>query len=270
MPELPEVETTRLGIMPAVVNHKIKTLTVHEPRLRWPVPAELSALAGQRVTSLTRRGKYLLFHTKTGTALVHLGMSGSLRLARPDEQRRKHDHIELLLDSGYMLRFHDPRRFGCFLWLTGPPEQHPLLVDLGPEPLEEGFDGHHLFQHSRGRSAPIKSFLMDSHVVVGVGNIYANEALFKAGIHPLRAAGRISARRFDRLAEEVRQILAFAIRRGGTTLRDFVNGHGEPGYFQQELDAYGRGGKPCKTCGHPLKETRLGGRSTVYCPQCQH
>lgn len=269
MPELPEVETTRLGIMPAVVNHKVKTLTVHEPRLRWPVPAELAALQGQRVNDITRRGKYLLFHTKTGTALIHLGMSGSLRLAQPKEPRRKHDHIELFLDSGYVLRFHDPRRFGCFLWLTKPPEQHPLLVDLGPEPLEAGFDGHHLFQLSRGRSAPVKSFLMDSHVVVGVGNIYANEALFKAGIHPLRAAGRISAERFDRLAEEVRQILASSIKRGGTTLRDFVNGHGEPGYFQQELDAYGRGGEACKSCGRIMKEARLGGRSTVYCPQCQ-
>jgi len=269
MPELPEVETTRRGIMPAVVSHKVKTLTVHEPRLRWPVPAELSALQGQRVSDITRRGKYLLFHARTGTALVHLGMSGSLRLARPDEEPRKHDHVELVMDSGYVLRFHDPRRFGCFLWLTEPPEQHPLLIDLGPEPLESGFSGGHLFRLSRGRSAPIKSFLMDSHVVVGVGNIYANEALFKAGIHPLRAAGRISAERFDRLAEEVRQILAHAIRRGGTTLRDFVSGHGEPGYFQQELDAYGRRGQACKRCGQILKEVRLGGRSTVYCPQCQ-
>lgn len=270
MPELPEVETTRLGIMPAVVNHTVKTLTVHEPRLRWPVPDALSALQGQRVSNITRRGKYLLFHTRAGTALVHLGMSGSLRLAQPSEQRRKHDHIEVLMDSGYVLRFHDPRRFGCFLWLTEPPDQHPLLAALGPEPLEAGFDGNHLFRLSRGRSAPIKSFLMDSHVVVGVGNIYANEVLFKAGIHPLRAAGRISAERFDRLAEAIRRILAHAIQRGGTTLRDFVSGHDEPGYFQLELDAYGRGGEACKICAHPLKELRLGGRSTVYCSQCQH
>lgn len=270
MPELPEVETTRLGIMDAVVNHKVKRLSVHESRLRWPVPAELATLQGQRVNNITRRGKYLLFHTKAGTALVHLGMSGSLRLAKPDSPRRKHDHIELLLDSGYVLRFHDPRRFGCFLWFTDAPDQHPLLADLGPEPLEAGFDGGYLFLRSRGRSAPIKSFLMDSHVVVGVGNIYANEALFKACIHPLRAAGRISAERFELLANEVRHILARAIQSGGTTLRDFVNSDGEPGYFQQELDAYGRGGEACNRCGHAMKEIKLNGRSTVYCPQCQH
>jgi formamidopyrimidine-DNA glycosylase len=270
MPELPEVETTRLGIMAAVVNHKVKSLCVHEARLRWPVPAELTALQGQRINNITRRGKYLLFHTKSGVALVHLGMSGSLRLAKPNSPRRKHDHIELFLDSGYVLRFHDPRRFGCFLWFTESPEQHPLLAGLGPEPLEDGFGGKYLFLRSRRRTAPIKSFLMDSHVVVGVGNIYANEALFKAGIHPLRAAGRISAERFDLLATEVQQTLTRAIQSGGTTLRDFVNGHGEPGYFQQELDAYGRGGEGCKRCNHTMKEIRLSGRSTVYCPQCQH
>lgn len=269
MPELPEVETTRLGIQPAVVGYRVNLLTVHEPRLRWPVPPELAALKGQCVDSISRRGKYLLFHTRAGTALIHLGMSGSLRLAKPGEALRKHDHLELALNSGWLLRFHDPRRFGCFLWFTGPAEQHPLLAELGPEPLEDGFDGHHLFLCSRGRSAPVKAFIMDSHVVVGVGNIYANEALFKAGIHPLRAAGRISAERYDRLAEEIRAILAAAIQRGGTTLRDFVNGHGEPGYFQLELDAYGRGGAACRNCGIAMKEIRLAGRSTVYCGSCQ-
>lgn len=269
MPELPEVETTRLGILPAVEGHRVTALKVHDARLRWPVPSELAHIRGQRVEHLTRRGKYLIFQTKKGAALVHLGMSGSLRLARPDEVRRTHDHVELGLDSGWVLRFHDPRRFGCFLWLTGPPAEHPLLAELGPEPLEDGFDGQHLFQRSRGRSAPVKGFLMDSHVVVGVGNIYANEALHKAGIHPLRAAGRIGAERYDRLAEEVRRILAYAIQRGGTTLRDFVSGHGEPGYFQLELDAYGRKGQPCRRCETPMKEVRLGGRSTIYCPLCQ-
>jgi formamidopyrimidine-DNA glycosylase len=269
MPELPEVETTRLGILPAVAGHRIRRLQVHEPRLRWPVPPELKAIEGQRIDDVTRRGKYLLLHTKAGTALVHLGMSGSLRLVSPGEPRRLHDHLEISLDSGLVLRFHDPRRFGCFLWLTTPPAEHPLLAELGPEPLEDDFQGTYLFERSRGRQAPIKSFLMDSHVVVGVGNIYANEALFRAGIHPLRAAGRISAGRYEALATAVKEILAYAIQRGGTTLRDFVNGHGEPGYFQLELDAYGRAGEPCHRCQTPMREVRLGGRSTVYCPRCQ-
>ncbi|MDF3031042.1 MAG: bifunctional DNA-formamidopyrimidine glycosylase/DNA-(apurinic or apyrimidinic site) lyase [Moraxellaceae bacterium] len=269
MPELPEVETARRGILPAVAGHRVDRLTVYESRLRWPVPAELADLSGLKIETIDRRGKYLLFRTTTGTALVHLGMSGSLRLVKPDEPRRLHDHIELLLDSGWLLRFHDPRRFGCFLWLTTPPEQHSLLADLGPEPLENDFDGAYLLNRSRGRQVPVKSFLMDSHVVVGVGNIYANEALFKAGIHPLRAAGRISAGRYRQLALEIKQVLAYAIERGGTTLRDFVNGHGEPGYFQLELDVYGRSGEACKRCKTPLLEARLGGRSTVYCPRCQ-
>lgn len=269
MPELPEVETTRRGIQDAVLHHKVTALVVHEPRLRWPVPPELASIKGQRIDTLSRRGKYLIFGTRKGSALVHLGMSGSLRLSRPDEARRLHDHIELSLDSGWRLRFHDPRRFGCFLWLTEPPETHPLLAHLGPEPLEDDFDGRHLFQRARGRQVPIKSFLMDSHVVVGVGNIYANEALYRAGIHPTRAAGRISAERYDRLAEEVRLILSQAIKRGGTTLKDFISGHGEPGYFQQALEAYGRGGLPCHGCGSLLKEIRVSNRSTVYCPRCQ-
>lgn len=269
MPELPEVETTRRGILEAVVGHRVKALAVHQPRLRWPVPAELSQIKGQRIDRLDRRGKYLIFGTRKGSALVHLGMSGSLRLARPDEARRLHDHIELTLDSGWLLRFHDPRRFGCFLWLTEPPETHPLLASLGPEPLEGDFDGHYLLQRAQGRQAPVKSFLMDSHVVVGVGNIYANEALYRAGIHPTRAAGRISAERYIRLAEAVQQILRQAIEQGGTTLKDFISGHSEPGYFQQKLDVYGRAGLPCHTCGTALKEIRISGRSTVYCPQCQ-
>lgn len=269
MPELPEVETTRRGIEPALVGHIVRRIVVHEPRLRWPVPPAIHAIEGQVIQRLTRRGKYLLAHTPAGTALIHLGMSGSLRLVDPATPRRNHDHVELLMDSGLLLRFHDPRRFGCFLWITTSPEEHELLRDLGPEPLEDDFDGTYLFHRSRGRSAPIKSFLMDSHVVVGVGNIYANEALFRAGIHPLRAAGRIGAARHARLAGEVKAILAYAIGRGGTTLRDFVNGHGEPGYFQLELDAYGRGGQPCRRCGTLLTEVRLGGRSTVYCVRCQ-
>lgn len=269
MPELPEVETTRRGIMTALQQHRVTQVQVHESRLRWPVPPELSALEHQTVTAVTRRGKYLLLHTAAGTALVHLGMSGSLRLVSPGTPRKLHDHVEISLDSGWILRLHDPRRFGCLLWFTTPPDEHPLLASLGPEPLEDGFDGNHLFQQSRGRTAPVKHFIMDSHVVVGVGNIYANEALFRAGIHPLRAAGRISATRYDRLADDIRAILTYAIQRGGTTLRDFVNSQGEPGYFQLELDAYGRAGEPCHRCLTTLKEVRLGGRSTVFCPRCQ-
>lgn len=269
MPELPEVETTRRGIMTALQQHRVTQVQVHESRLRWPVPPELSALEHQTVTAVTRRGKYLLLHTAAGTALVHLGMSGSLRLVSPGTPRKLHDHVEISLDSGWILRLHDPRRFGCLLWFTTPPDEHPLLASLGPEPLEDGFDGNHLFQQSRGRTAPVKHFIMDSHVVVGVGNIYANEALFRAGIHPLRAAGRISATRYDRLADDIRAILTYAIQRGGTTLRDFVNSQGEPGYFQLELDAYGRAGEPCHRCRTTMKEVRLGGRSTVFCPRCQ-
>ena len=269
MPELPEVETTRRGILPALEGHRVNAVTVHDSRLRWPVPPELAELKGQRITAVTRRGKYILVHTQAGTALIHLGMSGSLRLVEPGSPKRRHDHVELNLDSGWLLRLHDPRRFGCFLWFTEPPAEHPLLAELGPEPLGDDFDGAYLLQRSRSRSAPVKSFIMDSHIVVGVGNIYANEALFRAGIHPLRAAGRIGAERYDRLADEIRSILSYAIARGGTTLRDFVNGHGEPGYFQLELDAYGRAGHPCRRCSSTMKEVRMGGRSTVYCPRCQ-
>jgi formamidopyrimidine-DNA glycosylase len=269
MPELPEVETTRLGIQLAIEHHDITAVRIHNARLRWPVPTELSQLVGQRIETIHRRGKYLIFSTAKGYMLLHLGMSGSLRLAKASEPLRRHDHVEFDSDSGWTLRFHDPRRFGCVLWFTHAPEEHPLLATLGPEPLTDDFSGHYLFQHSRGRSAPIKSFLMDSHVVVGVGNIYANEALFHAGIHPLRAAGRISEARYEQLAIAIRQILDKAITQGGTTLRDFVNSRGEPGYFQQELDVYGRSGLPCHHCLTVLKEVRLSGRSTVYCPQCQ-
>jgi formamidopyrimidine-DNA glycosylase len=269
MPELPEVETTRRGIEPQVTGFRVKKLTVREPRLRWPVPAELAAMEGRTVRAVTRRGKYLLLDTTAGTALIHLGMSGSLRLSRPDEALKKHDHVSLLMSSGYELRLHDPRRFGCWLWLTGEALAHPLLAALGPEPLSEDFTDDHLFTLSRRRTAPVKAFIMDSHVVVGVGNIYANEALFAAGIHPLREAGRVSQERYRQLTAEIRSILSHAIGRGGTTLRDFVSGHGDPGYFQLELNAYGRAGQPCKHCATPLKEIRPGGRSTVYCPRCQ-
>jgi formamidopyrimidine-DNA glycosylase len=268
MPELPEVETTRLGLWPALENHNIQKVRVWNSSLRWPVSPEIHNLRHIAITELSRRGKYLILKTSKGSIIIHLGMSGSLRIEAPDITKRQHDHIEILLDSGLVLRFHDPRRFGCFLW-SATPDQHPLIRSLGPEPLTESFSGKTLVEKSHGRKVPVKSFIMDSHVVVGVGNIYANEALFKAGIHPLRAAGKISASRYERLTQEIKKILTEAIARGGTTLKDFVNGHGEPGWFQLELSVYGRAGEACKQCANLLKEVRVNNRSTVYCPKCQ-
>lgn len=270
MPELPEVETTRRGIQPHLEGRRVSQLKVREPRLRWPVPESLpDSLGGQEIHAVDRRGKYLLLQTGNGTAIVHLGMSGSLRLADPAAPALKHDHIQADLESGLCLRFNDPRRFGAWLWAVDWP-RHPLLRDLGPEPLGPDFDGAHLFRLSRGRKAPVKSFIMDHHNVVGVGNIYATEALFTAGIHPGRAAGRISLARYEVLAEAIRTILADAIAMGGTTLRDFINTDGKPGYFKQSLRVYGRGGLTCVTCATPLRSVRLGQRATVYCTLCQH
>jgi formamidopyrimidine-DNA glycosylase len=269
MPELPEVETTRRGVEPHCVGRTIQRLEVRNAQLRWPVPVDLApALAGQTIMSVARRGKYLLFHTAKGGLLVHLGMSGSLRVVAPAAAAGKHDHIDLVLDDGTCLRYHDPRRFGCFLWQP-LGEKHPLLSNLGPEPLTDAFDGELLYRRSRGRKGPVKNFIMDGKVVVGVGNIYANEALFLCGIHPARAAGRISRARYMRLAELIKQVLTSAIDQGGTTLRDFVGGDGHPGYFAQQLYVYGRTGQPCKTCATPLRELRLGQRSSVYCVTCQ-
>ena len=269
MPELPEVETTRRGVEPFSSRQRIAELRVREPRLRWPVPQDLpEVLRGLEVQSVERRAKYLLFRTGEGTLLVHLGMSGSLRVMDPSEPPLKHDHIDLVFESGRCLRFNDPRRFGCFLWVA-PGEPHPLLSKLGPEPLTEDFNGDYLYRLSRGRKAPVKHFIMDGHVVVGVGNIYANEALFLSKILPRRAAGRISRARYEQLALNIKQVLTSAITQGGTTLRDFVGGDGKPGYFAQQLFVYGRGGEPCKVCGTPLRERRLSQRSTVYCVACQ-
>lgn len=269
MPELPEVETTRRGVRPHVEGREIARLVVRESRLRWPIPADLPALLqGQRVESVRRRAKYLLFVTSAGTLLIHLGMSGSLRVVSPAQLPAKHDHFDIELNGGSVLRYNDPRRFGCCLWFT-PGEEHPLLRDLGPEPLSNDFDGALLHRRSRGRKGPVKAFLMDQKVVVGVGNIYANEALFLAGIRPDRAAGRISLARYQALADRCKQVLASAISQGGTTLRDFVGGDGKPGYFAQQLYVYGREGQPCKCCGLPLRELRISQRSSIYCVACQ-
>jgi formamidopyrimidine-DNA glycosylase len=269
MPELPEVETTRRGVEPYSRGRTVRQLVVREPRLRWPVPPDLPRLMqGQVIEAVERRAKYLLFQTANGTLMVHLGMSGSLRVVEPREQPGKHDHIDILMRDGASLRFNDPRRFGSFLWLE-PGEQHPLLSHLGPEPLSGAFDGDLLYRRSRGRKGPVKQFIMDGKVVVGVGNIYANEALFLSGIRPDRAAGRISAVRYQLLSSNIKQVLTSAIEQGGTTLRDFVGGDGKPGYFAQQLYVYGRAGQPCKRCQSPLRETRLGQRSSVYCVACQ-
>ncbi|MDX9874570.1 MAG: bifunctional DNA-formamidopyrimidine glycosylase/DNA-(apurinic or apyrimidinic site) lyase [Spongiibacteraceae bacterium] len=270
MPELPEVETTRRGIEPHLAGRRIAAVAVRQPKLRWPVPADLAEqLVGQRIGAVLRRAKYLLIPFPAGTLLMHLGMSGSLRIIQGDEPPGYHDHVDLVLDDGRALRLHDPRRFGAVLWVNGDVTVHPLLAGLGPEPLSDAFDGDYLYARSRRRSAPVKSFLMDGRVVVGVGNIYANEALFAAGIRPDRAAGRISLARYRRLADEVKRVLAHSIEQGGTTLRDFVGGDGKPGYFKQELLVYGRGGESCKLCRELLIETRLGQRSTVFCRRCQ-
>jgi formamidopyrimidine-DNA glycosylase len=269
MPELPEVETTRRGLAPHLVGRTVTALDIRQPRLRWPIPAALRKnLPGQRIDAIERRAKYLLVHTEAGSALLHLGMSGSLRVVPAATPIGAHDHVDWRLDSGRVLRFTDPRRFGSQLWqATG--KVHPLLEGLGPEPLGDDFDGDLLWERSRGRSAAVKTFLMDQAIVVGVGNIYASEALFSAGIHPKRAAGSVSRARYERLAGEVKRVLTHAITRGGTTLRDFLDPDGVPGYFEQELFVYGRDGKPCKVCGTQIRVVTLGQRSTFYCPHCQ-
>ena len=272
MPELPEVETTRRGIEPHVEGKRITKMVVRERRLRWPIPASLEArLAGQTVNGVERRGKYLLLRIDNGSLIVHLGMSGSLRVLEPGTQQplKKHDHVELVFDDNTVLRYHDPRRFGCILWQDDPVSDHPLIETLGPEPLDDDFNARALFARSRGRKAPIKTFIMDSKVVVGVGNIYANESLFFAGINPQRAAGNVSLARYEKLVECIKHVLARAIEVGGTTLRDFTGSDGQPGYFAQSLQVYGRTGLPCNNCKAPLKEVRLGQRSTVYCTRCQ-
>jgi formamidopyrimidine-DNA glycosylase len=271
MPELPEVETTRAGLAPHLEGRCVVRVEVRDPRLRWPVPAGLAQyLVGARLERLQRRAKYLLFRFDRGTLIGHLGMSGSMRLVPADAPPRTHDHVVLAFEGRGELRLNDPRRFGSLHWAT--PEalpDHFLLAHLGPEPLGDAFDGAHLHGLARGRRAPVKAFLMDARVVVGVGNIYANEALFRAGIHPLRAAGRIGRGRYDRLAASVRAVLAEAVAMGGTTLRDFTASDGRPGYFRQSLDVYGRGGERCQRCEAVLREIRLGQRTTVYCPRCQ-
>lgn len=270
MPELPEVETTRRGIAPLLEGRRIAAVRVRQPQLRWRVPRDLDRrLRNAAVTGVRRRAKYLLVETEAGTLILHLGMSGSLRVIPAATPPGKHDHVDLVLDDGACLRLRDPRRFGAVLFTRDPPERHPLLRELGPEPLDPGFTGDLLYGRSRGRRVAVKSFLMDSRVVVGVGNIYANEALFLAGISPRRGAGRISRERYARLAAAVQQVLGQAIAAGGTTLRDFAAVDGAPGYFALELKVYDRAGEPCVQCGAPIRTRRLAQRSTYYCARCQ-
>ncbi|MCB1209494.1 MAG: bifunctional DNA-formamidopyrimidine glycosylase/DNA-(apurinic or apyrimidinic site) lyase [Verrucomicrobiales bacterium] len=269
MPELPEVETTLRGVCPHLIGKTVKEVIVREARLRWPVPVELEELVGCKVLEGARRGKYLLFTTAKGTLMVHLGMSGSLRLVDPQTDWKKHDHVAFTLSSRMQLRFHDPRRFGTIQWIAGDSSLHPLLAALGPEPLTDAFGGAVLFEGSRGKSVAVKQFIMDSHVVVGVGNIYACESLFMAGIHPAKPAGKVSRARYERLAEAIKSVLGASIEMGGTTLRDFLHQDGQPGYFKQTLNVYDREGQPCRVCGTVVKRVVQGQRSTFFCPKCQ-
>jgi formamidopyrimidine-DNA glycosylase len=270
MPELPEVETTRRGLLPHVVGRSIQDVVVRNPNLRWPVPRDLRRrLRGERVRDVRRRGKYLLFDLPRGHLLVHLGMSGRLTVVPARSAPRKHDHVDLVLDDGRALRYHDARRFGAVLWLDSPAEDHALLSGLGLEPLEASFSGDALRARAKGRRVSIKQFLMNSAIVTGVGNIYASEALFHAGIHPSRSAGGISRPRWERLAKSIRSTLESAIDSGGSTLRDFVTIDGRPGEFQHRHAVYGRAGKACPTCKGKIRSLRQGQRSTFYCPRCQ-
>ncbi len=270
MPELPEVETTRRGITPHLQDQRIGRVNIRNPRLRWPIPAELpQLLKGRKVLQIERRGKYLLLRFHHGHLLIHLGMSGSLRVLESGLPADKHDHFELCLGNGLCLRLRDPRRFGAVLWTSDAPEQHPLLASLGPEPLGDDFDGDHLYQQGRTRRSAIKNLIMDSHVVVGVGNIYANESLFLAGILPTRASNRISAKRYGVLADAIKEVLTAAIAQGGTTLRDFRREDGRPGYFAQQLRVYGRETEHCPRCEAPIRSRVIGQRSSFFCSRCQ-
>jgi formamidopyrimidine-DNA glycosylase len=271
MPELPEVETTRRGVEPHLAGHRITDVIVRHRGLRQPVSESLDSIVGDRFTAVRRRAKYLIFELKRGgSLLVHLGMSGSLRLADPATEFKKHDHVALTLDSKKQLRFHDPRRFGIFLHLPeGDPLEHPLLRGLGPEPLDGDFTTAHLARACSGRNVAIKLAIMDPKVVVGVGNIYASEALFRAGIRPATPASRVTKPRLAKLVASIRQVLTESIEQGGTTLRDFLNSDGEPGYFAQSLFVYERKGEPCRICRTLIQHAVIGQRSTYWCPKCQ-
>jgi len=270
MPELPEVETTLRGIQPHIQRQLIKQVIVRHYGLRWPIPRHIiQKLQGHKIQQLERRAKYLLLKLAHGTVIIHLGMSGSLRILKQAVSPKKHDHFDIIFADKTILRFTDPRRFGALLWTEKNPHLHPLLNHLGPEPLEKIFSAKYLWQQAQMRKMPIKSYIMDSKVVVGVGNIYANEALFAAGIHPTLPANQLSLAAAQQLVKAIKSILRQAIKRGGTTLKDFLGSDGKPGYFVNQLQVYGRGGLPCLQCAIPLELVRIGQRSTVFCRQCQ-
>ena len=269
MPELPEVEVCRLGISPHIIGHKVSEVVVRNAQLRWPIPQEVKQLTGQEVLNVDRRAKYLLIRFTTGTLLLHLGMSGTIRIIDQSTPIAKHDHFDLAFIHGKVLRLNDPRRFGAVLWLEQGEDRQGLLTKLGPEPLSDDFCHGYLFAQAKNKKLPIKTFLMNNHVVVGVGNIYANEALFQAGILPTAKAGDISERHYNRLTDIVKKVLSDAIKQGGTTLKDFTQADGRPGYFAQSLFVYGRAGQACLTCKSTLLEIRQSNRSSVYCPTCQ-
>lgn len=269
MPELPEVETSKRGISPHLTNQVVSEIIIRQPKLRWPIPESIKALIGHKITAVTRRGKYLLLHSKPGTAIMHLGMSGRVRIINKGIPAQKHDHVDIILSNQQCLRLTDPRRFGALLWTTTEPLQHFLLAHLGPEPLSKKFDADYLYNAAKKRNINVKQFIMDNKTVVGVGNIYANEALFLAGIHPEKPANTITLKQYRLLVEKIKQVLQAAIKVGGTTLRDFQASDGKPGYFKQQLRVYGRGTQACMTCQKTLQEIRINQRSTVYCPRCQ-
>ena len=271
MPELPEVETTCLGISPHITGKTIANVIVRQTQLRWPIPDNLQQLlTGLSIHNVSRRAKYILLKTNTAeTVIIHLGMSGNLRIVNNKQKPGKHDHVDFVFTDGTLLRFNDTRRFGAILFTSKPLDQHKLISQLGPEPLSEKFTGTHLHKRSKNRKCTVKSFIMDGHNVVGVGNIYASESLFMAGIHPARQAGRISLKRYQKLAECIKIVLQQAIEQGGTTLRDFVNEQGQPGYFKQSLSVYGRANEPCKQCDSTIKQLKIAQRASYFCPVCQ-
>jgi formamidopyrimidine-DNA glycosylase len=270
MPELPEVETILQGLIPHIVGLTIQQVIIRQPQLRWPVPLDLNEnLKQQKIIHLSRRGKYLLIQVTTGTLIIHLGMSGSLRVLHQDTPLTRHDHLDIILSDNKLLRYNDPRRFGAILMTEDNPAEHSLLNSLGPEPLAHLFDGAYLKKAALKRQVAIKPFIMNSKIVTGIGNIYAAEALFLAKIHPLTEARHLSQQQCDQLVKSIKEVLQSAISQGGTTLKDFVNSDGKPGYFSQKLHVYGRANLPCTACGSPLQSSQLGQRSTVFCECCQ-
>ena len=267
MPELPEVETTKTSLRP-LLHHRVQSVIVRDSRLRWAIPDDISRLVGQELRALKRRSKYILAEFETDQMLWHLGMSGSFRLSTAQDELRKHDHLILTFDDGTELRYHDPRRFGCILWLNDE-HQKKLIDTLGPEPLSDAFNADYLYEKLRTKQVGIKIAIMDNHVVVGVGNIYATESLFNQGIHPAQPANTLSSEQIAGLVVEIKRILSHAIQLGGSTLRDYTNAMGENGYFQQTLLAYGRAGEMCVNCETTLENMKLGQRASVFCPQCQ-